>query len=88
MNLNERLPKIIRILKDHRARYESNETEVRNQIIDPILKSLDWDPSDPDSGVRVEINIESGKPDYILERNGIRILFIEAKSLNKKVEKK
>lgn len=86
-NLNQLLLLIIEKVKKYRNLYEQNEQAVRDQIINPILKKLDWDPENPEE-VLPNISIEEGIPDYSLIKNNQRILFIEAKKLGTDIEKK
>ena len=54
-----------------------NEMMTRYVLIDPLLRELDWDTTDPFT-VAPEDNIGSGRPDYILENNAV---VVEAKKL-------
>ncbi len=67
-------------LEAHRDLYETNERAVCSQIIEPVLKSLGWDPQNP-TEVRPEVSTEEGRADYILFQDGKEILPIEAKKL-------
>jgi len=60
---------------------------VRDQIINPILRALGWDPENPEE-VQPNIYTEEGIPDYSLIKNGNEVLFIEAKKLSVDVEQK
>lgn len=59
--------------------YSTNETATRTQLIDPILVSLGWDLSDPDTVLPNQKNENGDIPDYVLLRNSEKILVIEAK---------
>ena len=43
-NLNESLATIVEKIKKFRPLYEKNEMAVRDQIINPILRDLGWNP--------------------------------------------
>ncbi len=58
----------------------SNEAQVKQSVIVPILRALDWDDSEPAEFVP-EFSVESGRVDYALLRNGGPLVFIEAKGL-------
>jgi hypothetical protein len=85
--MKDELEKIIERIKKFRAEYEQNEMAVRNQIINPILRILGWDPEYPEE-VKHNFSAEEGVPDYTLLKNGKKILFIEAKKLSIDVEQK
>ena len=79
-DLSEVLASIVDKIKRFRSLYEQNEMAVRNQIINPILKSLGWDPENPED-VQPNVSTQEGVPDYSLVKNGRTILFVEAKKL-------
>lgn len=68
-----------------------NETQVRNDFIDPLLKCLGWDVDNEKGKTQflrdviqeeyIEVEDESSKknPDYTLRINGTRKLFVEVK---------
>lgn len=68
-----------------------NETQLRNDFIDPLLKCFGWDVDNTQGKTQflrdviqeeaIDIEGESSKksPDYTLRINGIRKLFVEAK---------
>lgn len=85
--LNETLVSIVEKIKKHRPLYEQNEMAVRDQIINPILRSLEWDPENPEE-VQPNVSIEEGVPDYSLIKNGKKILFVEAKKLSVNIEQR
>ncbi|MCK4245341.1 MAG: hypothetical protein KAX20_06930, partial [Candidatus Omnitrophica bacterium] len=84
-NLNEILAPIVEKIKKFRSLYEQNEMAVRDQIVNPILRALGWNPENPEE-VQPNISIEEGVPDYSLIKNGKRVLFMEAKNLRSNVE--
>ena len=60
-----------------------NEAQVKQAVIVPILRALDWNDSDPDE-FKLEFSVPSGRVDYALLRQGDSpLVFIEAKSLGK-----
>ena len=83
----ETLEKLVERIKKHRSLYEQNEMAVRDQIVNPILRSLGWNPEDPEE-VQPNISTEEGVPDYSLIKNGNKVLFIEVKRLSVDVEQK
>ena len=65
--------------KNHGEHIGANELRTRVVLIDPVLKALGWDPSDP-ALVEIEPKVGSGWADYaLLGSSGHRICFIEAK---------
>jgi predicted type IV restriction endonuclease len=72
-------------IKKFRSLYEQNEMAVRDHIVNPILRSLGWDPENPEE-VQPNISIEEGVPDYLLLKDGKKMLLIEAKKLGIDVE--
>jgi len=86
-NLNEALAPIVERIKKFRSLYEQNEMAVRDQIINPILRNLGWDPENPEE-IQPNVSTEEGVPDYSLLKNGKKILFVEAKKLGVDIEQK
>jgi len=86
-NLKERIETVLERLKKHRNLYEKSEESVRYQIINPILKSIEWDPENPEE-VQPNISSEEGIPDYSLLKDSRKVLFIEAKNLSIDIEQK
>ena len=60
---------------------------VRDQIVNPILRGLGWDPENPEE-VQPNVYSEEGVPDYSLLKGSKKVLFIEAKKLSVDIEKK
>lgn len=59
----------------------TNEAQVKQSVIVPILRALDWDDSDP-AEVVPEFSVDNGRVDYALLRSGGGpLVFIEAKGL-------
>jgi len=86
-NLNESLATIVEKIKKFRPLYEKNEMAVRDQIINPILRDLGWNPENPEE-VQPNVFTEEGIPDYSLIKNEKKILFVEAKKLGVDIEQK
>lgn len=86
-NLSEVLALIIEKIKKFRPLYEQSEMAVRYQIVDPILKALDWDPAKPED-IQPNVSTEEGVPDYSLIKNGKKILFVEAKKMSVDIEQR
>jgi hypothetical protein len=80
-NLKETIGSIVQKLRNYRALYERNEMAVREHVVNPILRALDWDPENP-AEVVPNIYTEEGFPDYCLTIANNRKLFIEVKNLN------
>ena len=80
------LVEVIEALKGRMATYradlQANETRTRTALIDPILRVLGWDVSDP-ALVTPEYNVGSRRPDYALLKDNASpcALFLEAKKL-------
>ncbi len=79
---------VLRIRKTMSEYYDElsrNEALTRYAIIDPILRSLEWDTEDP--GIVVpEEKQEEGRPDYILYIDRKPVIAIEAKKLGYNVD--
>jgi predicted type IV restriction endonuclease len=60
-NLNEVLTPIIEKIKKFRPLYEQNEMAVREQIVNPILRGLGWNPENPEE---VQPNMYPRKKGY------------------------
>lgn len=86
-NLNEALESIKEKIKKYRSLYEQNEQAVRDQIVNPLLRNIGWNPENPEE-VQPNVSTEEGIPDYLLLKNGKKILFIEAKKLSIDIEQK
>ena len=57
-----------------------NEAQVKQAVILPVLRALDWDDTDPTS-FRPEYTVPSGSVDYALFDHGKPLVFIEAKRI-------
>ncbi len=70
---------IIRIkIKKHESLLVNSETLTRYVLIDPLLRALDWDLSDPDQVTTESRTNENGRMDYVLGQD----MVIEVKKLN------
>ena len=68
-------------IKDHRSSLAANETRTRQVLIDPLLKALGWDVTDP-ARVALEYSAGQGRADYALLGEEDPVAVIEAKRLN------
>lgn len=84
LNLVNELRK--RIIK-YKDLLSANEALTRYVLIDPLLRALEWDTENPDI-VRPEERQEGGRPDYILYCNGKKLIALEAKSLDTRLDEK
>lgn len=87
ISLNETIEVVTERMKKHLSLYERNEMAIRSQIIEPILRSLEWNTDNPDE-IQPNISVEEGVPDYCLLRGDKKVLFIEAKNLSVDIEQK
>ena len=68
-------------MADYRESLQDNETRTRTALIDPLLRALGWDVSDP-ALVTPEYNVGSRRPDYaLLNDNAGPCALLEAKKL-------
>ena len=72
-------------IESHRAHLSENETRTRQVLIDPLLKELGWDVSDPDQ-VELEYSAGGGRADYALMSEGRPVAVIEAKRLGYRLD--
>lgn len=68
------------MIQTHRAYLSGDETRTRQVLIDPLLRVLGWDVSDPDA-VELEYRVEQQRADYALISDSRRVALIEAKRL-------
>ena len=69
-------------ITEHGTSLRENETRTRVALIDPILRALGWDVSDPKL-VAPEFTVGAGRADYaLLGANGAALVAVEAKRLN------
>ena len=86
-NLNENLGVIVEKIRKFRSLYEQSEMAVRDQIVNPILRNVGWNPENPEE-VQPNVSTEEGIPDYALIKDGKPMLFVEAKKLSVDVEQR
>ena len=71
-------------IKEHRKDLAKNEAMTRYVLIDPLLRSLDWDVSNPADVVPEEGSGAGGKTDYTMGRNS---MVVEAKKFGEVLDK-
>ena len=81
MSIESVIEEVKEIISEHRSTYLSNETAVRDHLINPILNELGWNTRNP-KFVLPNAPSDDGKiPDYILMKNGKKMLVVEAKNM-------
>ena len=70
-------------IRTHAVALSKNEMMTRYALIDPLLRELGWDLSDPEMSVPEDIG-PGGKPDYTLGSNA---MIVEAKKLDENLDK-
>ena len=70
----------------HGAALRGSEALTRDALIDPLLRELGWDTSDPDMVVP-EYSSGGGRADYALLSSGKPVMMVEAKSLGSPLQK-
>lgn len=86
-NLIETLRLIIERTEKFHLLYEQNEMAVRDQLVNPLLRALGWNPENPEE-VQLNVSTEEGVPDYSLIKQGKKTLFVEAKKLSADIEQR
>ena len=80
----ESLLQLVETLRERINSYDydlrRNETRTRYALIDPLLRGLGWDTSDPGM-VKIEYNSGAGRVDYALFDGGRLRMMVEAKAL-------
>ena len=88
MPLDELLETIVTLrgrIEAHGAELRRSETLTRYALIDPLLRELGWDTSDP-AQVVPEYPSSGGRADYaLLSRNGKPAVMVEAKKLGEQM---
>lgn len=84
-DLTEAIETLQGMIGRHRDYLSENETRTRQVLIDPLLKELGWNVSDPDI-VQLEYKVKQKWADYVLMWNGKPIAVIEAKRLGSSLE--
>lgn len=76
-----------RTIARYRENFEGNEAQTRVSLIDPMLRALGWDVSNP-AEVAQETGRGAGFADYALKdlRSGVPLMIVEAKSLNRRLD--
>ena len=70
-------------IQDHRPLLSQNEIRTRYALIDPLLRALGWDVSDP-AAVVPEQDASGGRADYaLLDAEGKPAVMVEAKKLER-----
>ena len=82
-DLKEVIEKLQGIIKTHHNYLFGKERRTRQVLIDPLLKALGWDVSDPGA-----VYLEHNKMDYALMLNARPVAMIEAKPLGKSLPRK
>ncbi len=72
-------------IEEHGEDLRKNEALTRTALIDPLLRELGWNIEDP-AQVIPEYVLRTGKPDYVLLRDGKPMIVVEAKNLGKRLE--
>ena len=79
-NLQSAIEKLRKTIEAHRGYLAENETRTRQVLIDPLLRRLGWDVSNPNI-VQLEYKVKQGQPDYALMSKGKPVAVVEAKRL-------
>ena len=84
----ESLLELVHTLSDridqHGSALRQSEALTRYALIDPLLRELGWDTSDPEM-VIPEYRSGNGRADYALMNNSSPAMMVEAKSLGYKL---
>ena len=72
-------------IKTHHSYLSKHETRTRQVLIDPLLRELGWDVSDP-AAVQLEYKVGKQWADYALMSEGQPVAVIEAKPLGSDLE--
>ena len=79
-NLQSAIEKLQKTIEAHRGYLAENETRTRQLLIDPLLRRLSWDVSNPNI-VQLEYRVKKLRADYALMSKGKPLAVIEAKRL-------
>ena len=79
-NLQSVIEKLRKMIEAHRGYLAEYETRTRQVLIDPLLRKLGWDVSNPNI-VQLEYRVKQGRPDYALMSRGKPLAVVEAKRL-------
>ena len=72
-------------IETHGGQLRSNEMQTRYALIDPLLRELGWDTSDP-ALVTPEYSASGGRADYALLSDGRPVVMVEAKRLGEDLQ--
>ena len=78
--LQDVIEKLRKTIEAHREYLVGHETRTRQLLIDPLLRKLGWNVSNPNI-VQLEYRVKQGRPDYALMSRGKPVAVVEAKSL-------
>ncbi len=84
-DLQNVIEKLQQIIKGHRNYLSRHETRTRQVLIDPLLRELGWDVSDPEV-VQLEYRVGQQWADYALMSDSQPVAVIEAKRLGRGLE--
>ena len=79
------IEKLQGMIETHRNYLSGHETRTRQVLIDPLLRELGWDVSDPEA-VQLEYRVGQQWADYALMSDGQPVAVIEAKRLGSNLE--
>ena len=86
-NLQSAIEKLRKTIEAHRGYLAENETRTRQVLIDPLLRRLGWDVSNPNI-VQLEYGVKEQRADYVLMSKGKPVAVIEAKPLGSNLKAK
>jgi len=84
-DLQSVIEKLQQIIKGHHDYLSRHETRTRQVLIDPLLRELGWDVSDP-AAVQLEYRVGQQWADYALMSDSRPVAVIEAKRLGRGLE--
>ncbi len=79
-SLQRVIEKLRKMIEAHRGYLAGDETRTRQVLIDPLLRKLGWDVSNPNI-VQLEYRVKRRRPDYALMSRGKPLAVVEAKKL-------
>ena len=79
-SLQRVIEKLRKMIEAHRGYLAEYETRTRQVLIDPLLRKLGWDVSNPNI-VQLEYRVKRGRPDYALMSRGKPLAVVEGKKL-------
>ena len=84
-DLQSVIEKLQDMIETHRGYLSGHETRTRQVLIDPLLRELGWDVSDPEA-VQLEYRVGQQWADYALMSDNQPVAVIEAKRLGRGLE--